>query len=69
MTKIVDQQVKYGVDDGVRTHDRRHHKPELYQLSYAHHKSVSFLPIPAKLSPRRREGWYARQDLNLQPSA
>ena len=28
---------KYGVDDGARTHDRRNHNPELYQLSYAHH--------------------------------
>ena len=28
---------KNGVDDGVRTHDRRNHNPELYQLSYAHH--------------------------------
>lgn len=26
-----------GVDDGTRTRDRRHHKPELYQLSYVHH--------------------------------
>lgn len=22
--------------DGIRTRDRRHHKPELYQLSYCH---------------------------------
>lgn len=28
---------EYGVDDGVRTHDRRSHNPVLYQLSYAHH--------------------------------
>ncbi len=26
-----------GVGDGARTHDRRDHNPELYQLSYAHH--------------------------------
>lgn len=26
-----------GVDDGARTHDRRDHNPELYQLSYVHH--------------------------------
>ena len=25
-----------GVDDGIRTHDRRIHNPELYQLSYTH---------------------------------
>ena len=25
-----------GVADGIRTRDRRHHKPELYQLSYCH---------------------------------
>lgn len=24
------------VADGIRTRDRRHHKPELYQLSYCH---------------------------------
>ena len=30
---------KFGVDDGARTHDRRNHNPELYQLSYAHHCS------------------------------
>ena len=29
--------IKFGVDDGARTHDRRNHNPELYQLSYAHH--------------------------------
>ena len=26
-----------GVSDGTRTRDHRHHKPGLYQLSYAHH--------------------------------
>ncbi len=25
------------MSDGDRTHDRRNHNPELYQLSYAHH--------------------------------
>ena len=25
------------MDDGARTRDFRHHKPALYQLSYAHH--------------------------------
>ncbi len=30
-----------GVDDGARTHDHRNHNPGLYQLSYAHHISVS----------------------------
>eukprot|EP00656_Telonema_subtile_P055519 TRINITY_DN8622_c0_g1_i2.p1 TRINITY_DN8622_c0_g1~~TRINITY_DN8622_c0_g1_i2.p1 ORF type:complete len:100 (-),score=0.22 TRINITY_DN8622_c0_g1_i2:22-321(-) len=29
-----------GVDNGARTHDRRNHNPELYQLSYAHHRDV-----------------------------
>ncbi len=28
---------KSGVDEGVRTLDRRSHNPELYQLSYVHH--------------------------------
>ena len=27
-----------GVNEGDRTLDRRSHNPELYQLSYAHHK-------------------------------
>ena len=27
----------FWVVDGARTHDRRYHKPELYQLSYNHH--------------------------------
>jgi hypothetical protein len=27
------------VNDGTRTRDIRHHKPALYQLSYAHHAS------------------------------
>ena len=27
-----------GVNDGIRTHDRRSHNPELYQLSYVHHE-------------------------------
>ncbi len=31
------QSRKVGVDEGVRTLDRRSHNPELYQLSYAHH--------------------------------
>ena len=26
--------------DGARTHDRRNHNPELYQLSYSHHYSL-----------------------------
>jgi hypothetical protein len=28
--------IRLGVADGIRTRDRRHHKPELYQLSYCH---------------------------------
>ena len=27
------------MNDGTRTRDIRHHKPALYQLSYAHHAS------------------------------
>ena len=33
-TQVIDL---IGVDDGVWTHDRWNHNPELYQLSYAHH--------------------------------
>lgn len=34
-----------GVDDGARTHDRRNHNPELYQLSYAHHSKARCLYV------------------------
>ena len=36
--------------DGARTHDRRNHNPELYQLSYNHHKTVCFLSCLAHLA-------------------
>ncbi|SJM89104.1 hypothetical protein CRENPOLYSF1_100015 [Crenothrix polyspora] len=29
-----------GVNDGARTRDNRNHNPGLYQLSYAHHKTL-----------------------------
>ena len=29
--------ILHGVSDGTRTRGHRHHKPVLYQLSYAHH--------------------------------
>ena len=35
-----------GVDAGVRTHDRRDHNPELYQLSYVHHCSSIVRSLP-----------------------
>ena len=35
-----------GVDDGARTHDRRDHNPELYQLSYVHHRQPKTNAIP-----------------------
>ena len=44
--------LKYGVDDGARTHDRRNHNPELYQLSYAHH----FYHLPAAIIPKVSHG-------------
>ena len=37
-----------GVSDGTRTRDSRHHKPGLYQLSYAHQARVA--------RPRRASG-------------
>ena len=68
--------VIFGVDDGARTHDRRDHNPELYQLSYAHHKPASNCGLKSPFfrirAPDSQEGpglWHARQDLNLQPSA
>jgi hypothetical protein len=39
-----------GVDDGARTHDRRNHNPELYQLSYAHHSVTSLSFQPAQVA-------------------
>jgi hypothetical protein len=41
---------EYGVDDGVRTHDRRSHNPVLYQLSYAHHIAL-LMPEPLMAHP------------------
>src|SRR6478735_7529409 len=41
---------EHGVSDGTRTRDHRHHKPELYQLSYAHH---------ALCRPTRKWSWRA----------
>ncbi|VXC73310.1 conserved hypothetical protein [Pseudomonas sp. 9Ag] len=41
---------EYGVDDGVRTHDRRSHNPVLYQLSYAHHITL-LVPEPKMAHP------------------
>src|SRR6188768_3536973 len=42
--------VMSGVDDGARTHDRRDHNPELYQLSYVHHRqpnnTTNAIPTP-----------------------
>jgi|SaaInlStandDraft_5_1057022.scaffolds.fasta_scaffold01398_2 hypothetical protein len=40
--------INAGVNDGARTHDHRNHNPGLYQLSYAHHKT---LVRPAGLEP------------------
>ena len=40
------------MDDGTRTHDNRDHNPGLYQLSYAHHRSLIMrLACPAGLEP------------------
>lgn len=44
------------VSDGTRTRDSRHHKPGLYQLSYAHHaREWEFHPlrVPTSLTDRR----------------
>ena len=56
-----------GVDDGARTHDRRDHNPELYQLSYVHHRPTENKTTNSRQDPRH--GWRARQDSNLRPSA
>ena len=45
------------VTDGVRTHDRRNHNPELYQLSYAHHNVMVLRPfLPAAPALARPAG-------------
>ncbi len=44
---------KTGVDDGARTHDRRNHNPELYQLSYVHHKKAWPWAVPVPGAPGR----------------
>ena len=35
---FMDMNAKCGVSEGIRTPGRWSHNPELYQLSYAHHK-------------------------------
>ena len=61
-----------GVDEGVRTLDRRNHNPELYQLSYAHQQSLN-PPDSSYLSISSIPGdlivWRTWQDSNLRPSA
>src|ERR1700753_1783675 len=44
------ERAQKGVADGARTRDRRHHKPELYQLSYCHRA----VPNLASRAPERR---------------
>jgi hypothetical protein len=41
------------VNDGARTRDLRHHKPALYQLSYAHHASDVAIGPPEAYPPGR----------------
>lgn len=41
-----------GVNDGTRTRDIRHHKPALYQLSYAHHVHLTQIS-PGEKATRR----------------
>ena len=43
-----------GVDEGARTLDRRDHNPELYQLSYVHHRFAGAIvrrPVPERILP------------------
>ena len=58
-----------GVDDGARTHDRRDHNPELYQLSYVHHRPTEKIQTTISTNLRHPAWWRARQDSNLRPSA
>src|SRR5690606_12462700 len=44
-----------GVNGGARTHDRRDHNPELYQLSYVHHHLAEREGLTRAIhGPRRR---------------
>ena len=52
---------KSGVDDGARTHDRRNHNPELYQLSYVHHSSGRIF------YPESRDFWQRSQGVRALP--
>jgi hypothetical protein len=45
-----------GVADGIRTRDRRHHKPELYQLSYCHRGAFKSSGLGGGLGLRRIQG-------------
>ena len=47
------------MDDGTRTHDDRHHKPGLYQLSYAHH---CYLTI-SRLKPLLQYRYYIANEI------
>ena len=62
--------IKFGVDDGARTHDDRNHNPGLYQLSYAHHFQLSTVTTKANRDCNAgglysQVKWYARQESNL----
>ena len=48
--------VKYGVDDGFRTHDTGNHNPVLYQLSYAHHIALCILHVTSSTYQLRLNG-------------
>jgi hypothetical protein len=75
------QRTKNGVDDGARTHDRRNHNPELYQLSYAHHGDVAAKPyilsvsqpksilfwLQTNILSHQDRKWRARQDYSGHP--
>ena len=50
--------IENGVDNGARTHDRRNHNPELYQLSYTHHLILNLLQQLAR-PPGFEPGTYA----------
>ena len=73
---------KSGVDEGVRTLDRRSHNPELYQLSYVHHNQdipfgtylsvitiLNFAALATTVRTKPTPKWRARQDSNLRPPA
>ena len=51
-----------GVDDGARTHDRRDHNPELYQLSYVHQRYLRTANVTLQRANRLRQAFSGKKE-------